>query len=316
MLLAEARLLRPAKRQLVVGDDDRVHPRVAGLELLHRAMRGGHVGGPDRRTQAELRVVGKTEPFIEVFDLAHRQRRSEDLFLPHAGVVGHLADDGRLDEPALLVLGTVRPAASVDQLRATIERVLELGLDLGALRFGVHRAHAAVLVEPITRLELRRARDELLQERVIGALLNVKPLRGKTLLAAVEEAADRDRAGGAFEVGIVEHDAWIAAAELERDLLQGLGRFRHHALARRRGAGERDLADQRMLDDRLTCRLAADDVDHSVRQAAFPERFYAQPGGQRPRARGLQHDGCAGRHRRRYLAGGEGAWTVPWHARV
>src|SRR5207302_1377410 len=141
---------------------------------------------------------------------------------------------------------------------------------LGALRFRVHRAHAAVLVEAITRLELRRARDKLLQERVVGALLDVKPLRGKTLLAAVEEAADRDRAGGTFEVGIVEHDAWIAAAELERDLLQGLGRFRHHALARRRGAGERDLADQRMLDDRLTCRLADDDVDHSLRQGVFP----------------------------------------------
>jgi len=41
-------------------------------------------------------------------------------------------------------------------------------------------------------------------------------------------------ARGAFQVRVVEHDARVAAAQLERDLLQLLGRFGHDPLAGRR----------------------------------------------------------------------------------
>src|SRR5207244_7909436 len=105
--------------------------------------------------------------------------------------------------------------------------------DLRALRLRVHRSHAAVLVESVARLELGRARNQLFHQSVVRAFLHVETLGGEALLAAVEEPPDRDRARGALEVGVVENDARVAAAELERDFLQTPGCLGHPALARR-----------------------------------------------------------------------------------
>src|SRR5207302_9268343 len=112
-----------------------------------------------------------------------------------------------------------------------VDGILDLGLHLGALLLRVHWAHAAVFVESVAWLELRCSGDQLGHEGVVYALLDVKPLRRKTLLAAVEEAAHRDGAYRPIEICVVEHDARIAAAELERDFLQLLGGLGHHALA-------------------------------------------------------------------------------------
>src|SRR5216684_3367758 len=62
VLLAEAGLLGPAERQLVVRDLQRVDPRIAGLELLDGAIRGGHAGGPDRRAEPEWESLASRNP--------------------------------------------------------------------------------------------------------------------------------------------------------------------------------------------------------------------------------------------------------------
>src|SRR5436309_7586499 len=59
VLLAEARLLRAAERELVVSDLQGIDPRVTCLELVDRPVRRGHVPRPDRRAEAELRVIGE-----------------------------------------------------------------------------------------------------------------------------------------------------------------------------------------------------------------------------------------------------------------
>ena len=177
----------------------------------------------------------------------------------------------------------------------------------------MHRAHTAVLVEAVARLELGRAGNQLLQQRVVGAFLHIQPLHGKARLAAVEKAAHRDGAGGALQVRVVEHDAWIAAAELEGDLLQKLRRASHHLLACRGGTGERDLADQRVRHDGVPRRLADHDVDHALGQPAFDQRFDACERRQRRRARGFQDYGVARGNRGRDLVGRQGQRKVPRH---
>src|SRR5260221_468031 len=57
VLLAKAGLLGAAEGELVVCDLQRVDPRVARLQLVHRAVGGGHVGRPDRRPETKGRVV-------------------------------------------------------------------------------------------------------------------------------------------------------------------------------------------------------------------------------------------------------------------
>src|SRR4029077_1328978 len=48
VLLPEARLLGAAERKLIVSDLQRIDPRVASLQLVHRASRRGHARRPDR----------------------------------------------------------------------------------------------------------------------------------------------------------------------------------------------------------------------------------------------------------------------------
>src|SRR2546428_13622360 len=108
MLLAEARLFGASKGKLVVRDLERIDPRVSRLELLDRPIRGGHGGGPDRRPEAELRVVGESKTFVEVFDAADRQRGPQDLPGPHASARRNVLQDPRPAEPTPLKLRAPR----------------------------------------------------------------------------------------------------------------------------------------------------------------------------------------------------------------
>src|SRR5205814_5127453 len=120
---------------------------------------------------------------------------------------------------------------------------------------------------------------QLFQERVVHALLHVQALHGEAGLAAVEEATDRDRASRALEIRVVQHDARVTSAELERDLLQALRRARHHLLAGWGRTREGDLPDQGVPDDRLTCRRAQHNVDDALRQSALDQRLDARESG-------------------------------------
>ena len=173
MLLAEPRLLHAPEGQLVVRDLKRVDPRVARFELLHSPARMRHVGGPDRRPEPKSRVVGQAQGLVKVLDPPHRQRGPKDLLLPNARVVRHVQEDGRFDEPAFVILLALGPAPAKKHLGPTRDRILDLGLDLGPLGLAVHRSHAAVLVQAVAGLELGNTGDELLEQRVVHAVLHV-----------------------------------------------------------------------------------------------------------------------------------------------
>src|SRR5262245_51924852 len=57
MLLAEATLLDPAERQLVVNDLRRVDPSVTGFDMLSAVHRAVDVARPDRRAETEDRAI-------------------------------------------------------------------------------------------------------------------------------------------------------------------------------------------------------------------------------------------------------------------
>src|SRR5256885_7237097 len=102
MLLAEAGLLGPAERQLVVRDLDVVDPRVPGLEQLGGLARFREVLRPDRRTETVDARVRLRDGLVEVLYDEDRQRRAEDLLGRHARVLRHVSEDRRLHIPALL----------------------------------------------------------------------------------------------------------------------------------------------------------------------------------------------------------------------
>ena len=74
-----------------------------------------------------------------------------------------------------------------------------------------------------------------------------------------------------FEIGVIEHDHRILAAQLQRAAFQLLRAGRSHHPAHRRGAGERNRANVRMRGQRGAdfAAEAGDDIDHACRDAGF-----------------------------------------------
>src|SRR5439155_17084006 len=88
-------------------------------------------------------------------------------------------------------------------------------LDLGQLGRRVYGANVGVLVERIPYPEGREARLELVQERLIDALLNEETAPGAAHLALVEVDPVDDPLDCLVEWSIVGHDVHVLAPELQ-----------------------------------------------------------------------------------------------------
>src|SRR5438874_7495974 len=100
VFFAETAVLGAAEGQLVIGDLDRVHPGVAGIQPVDRLLRPLEIAGEDRRAQPELGVIGTSQRLIEVLDGGNRQERAEGFLAPDTCIVGDVRDDGGLEEEA------------------------------------------------------------------------------------------------------------------------------------------------------------------------------------------------------------------------
>ena len=111
-------------------------------------------------------------------------------------------------------------------------------------------------------------RDEAVDERVVDRLVDVGARSGDAGLPRRGEDAGQHPCLRLIEVGIVEHDVRALAAELEHAADEPLARARRDRAAGPDAAGERDLRDQRMIDERLAgLAKAGDDVDDAGRDA-------------------------------------------------
>jgi hypothetical protein len=126
--------------------------------------------------------------------------------------------------------------------------------------------------------------------------------------------ADDRALDGVAEVGVGEHDVGVLAAELERDRLDRLRRRRHDTAADLGRAGERDLVDERVGDERGARRpVAGDDVEHAGGQPGL-ERQGGEPQRAQRRLLGrLEDDGVAGRERGPELPRRHEQRVVPRH---
>src|SRR5919201_175168 len=117
-------------------------------------------------------------------------------------------------------------------------------------------AVVGVVLPTGTESHLLGHRDELRLQRVVGTLLHDHTRRGGEALARRPERRPDDPVDGELEVGVVEDDDRVLAAELEMDVLEAVGGIAHHlhpGLARPR---ERDHAHVGMLDEAVADRAA------------------------------------------------------------
>ena len=118
------------------------------------------------------------------------------------------------------------------------------------LHRGDQRADVDGLVERIADAEGRHARLELGDEALLDRLLHEEARAGAADLALVEPDGVDEALDGAVEIGVLEDDVGRLAAELEAEALAGAGGGLADDLADLGRAGEGDLVDIGMIDDR------------------------------------------------------------------
>ena len=101
---------------------------------------------------------------------------------------------------------------------------------------------------------------------VVHFVLDEQPAAGTAALALVEVQGEVRALDGRVEIGVGKDHVRALAAQFERQSLHRLGRLLLDQLGRGEFAGEGDLVDAGVLDDRAAGRrtVAGDDVDHAV----------------------------------------------------
>ena len=175
------------------------------------------------------------------------------------------------------------PSSSVAPLE--IERLDDVG-DPGQLLLVDDRAELHVLAERVARAQALGLLGERRRVR-LGQVAVDEVTAGREADLALElERREGTGRGRRVEVGIVEDDERVVAAELERDLLEHAAGQHADAAPDRRGAGERDDRDIRVCHEGL-----ADirPTDHDLEQSLGQPRL-----GEDRREHRAADDGCLG----------------------
>ncbi len=173
------------------------------------------------------------------------------------------------------------------------------------------RAHVGAVGEGVAEPHRPRAGGEALQEGVGDRLVDVQPLDGDAELSGGGEAGAYGAGGGLFEVGVVQDQHGVLAAEFERDADQAGGGALGDLAAGAGGAGEGDVVgvlDDLGADDRA---LAEHDLEDALGQAGLDEQVTGPQGGEAGLGVRLHHDRVAGDERGQRVADGQLQGVVP-----
>ena len=125
-------------------------------------------------------------------------------------------------------------------------------------------------LERIAQAERGETIAQLANDHVVDALFDEQARARAADVALVEVDAVDDALDRLVERGVGEDDVGGLAAELEGDRLLGAGDGARDGPAHLGGAGERDLVDARVLDQRAAgVARARDDVDHARREVGL-----------------------------------------------
>ncbi|MBV9605330.1 MAG: aldehyde dehydrogenase family protein, partial [Solirubrobacterales bacterium] len=229
------------------------------------------------------------------------------------------------------VLGPVLPVWSVADLDEALKhanaspfglgssiwtRDLDAATHAAAERLGMERPKGRATHRRRANFQPAHTRKEPLEKGVQSVLGTVNAFHGEAGLACIEEPPDTRRAGRGIEVGVLADDERIGSAQLERDPLGARCGRNGDALSGCSRAGERDLADTWVADERLPdLRATTDDVQDSSRQAGLVQQLRDANRRERRRRSWLCDDGIPGDQRGGDLVREQKGWKIPSHDR-
>src|SRR5215510_11891801 len=227
-----------------------VDPHRAGANGACHPVRLAHVARPYPGGEAVGGVVPLQDGVVLVLEGNDGDDRAEDLLARDLHGVAHAGEDGGLHEVALLeALGGV--ALPADQrLRAFLLPRLEIAAHAIELVLADERADARLGIEAGPLLHARGGLGQLVGELVVHLLLDEEPGTGAAHLPGTEEHAEERALHGRVGIGVAEDDVGRLATQLEGDPLQRARRLAMDLLPHLGGAGERDLVDQGMVNER------------------------------------------------------------------
>ncbi len=218
----------------------------------------------------ETRIASSTSRTLITAD-----GRAEDLLLgdPHLGI--DVAEDRRPVVEALVEPVAGGDLAAGEERRALVLADRRVRVDLLERGLVDDRADVRVLLPADSEPELLGRAHEPRGELVVDALLRDHAARGGAALAGSAERRPEDALDGEVEVGVVEHDDRVLAAELEVDVLQAVGCVLRHLDAGLARAGERDHRHVGVGDDRVPDLSPApvDDVDDAAGDAGLDQQL-------------------------------------------
>ena len=145
-------------------------------------------------------------------------------------------------------------------------------MDLGALDLVDQRADVGIGLDAAPEAQLLHARGHAAGELVGDAGLDVEAVGGRAGLAHVAQLGHHRLVDGELEVGVVEDQERGVAAELHRDAQHATHRARREHAADLGRAGEGQLAQARVVEQRVGDGARArgrDDVEHAAGQAGL-----------------------------------------------
>jgi hypothetical protein len=229
------------------------------------------------------------------------QNGAKDLFLLDLHVLGHVGEDGGLDEVALVTLAL---AARLDRGTALLA-LLNVGHDAVELQLGDLGPLEGVLLEGVTDGVLGSTLPEALKELVVDLLLDVDTRTGAAALSVVEVDTEVDPVDSLFDVGISEDNVGALATKLEGHLLQVGASSRLHDLATdNSGTSEGNLVDAHVSGHGGTGDLTetGNDVDNTRGEASLLDQCAGNVSRKRCLLSSLQDD-C--------VTGGDGGTNLP-----
>src|SRR5436190_14896623 len=274
--VAVAGVLGPAEREMHLGADrPRVDVRDPGLEVAHRAEGRVHVAGEDRRRKPELDPVRDADRLVDILHADQRGGGPEDLLLrdPHPGV--DVTEDRRPVEVAVAEPVAAGHLAAGQELGALVLPDRRVRVDFLERALVDHRADVDAFLPAGAETQLLGGLDEARLQLLVGAFLDDHARGRGAALAGGAEGRPENPLDRELEIGVLEDDDRILAAQLEVDVLQVVGGVPHHLDAGLARASERDHGHVRMADEPVADLAPApvDDVDHACRHAGLREQL-------------------------------------------
>ena len=270
-------------------------------------MHGFHGVGEGVTGQAEGQAVGFGNRVVDVVETADRGDRAKGLVDHHIGVERHMREHRGRKEVALCA----NALTTREHLGAFGAGVLHDGLHGGQAAIVGQWPHLGACGQAVTHFQGLCLCGKLFGKGVGNAVVHQKAGGRDADLARVAELGRTGRLQGQRDVGVFGQDDRGVAAQFHGHALHVLARQGGQLLAHGGGAGEGDLADQRVRDQvvRDLGGRAVDQTDDARRHACIVEGADQLSGCSRRFFGRFDDDGAAcgqgGRHLAHRLVDGE-----------